>query len=162
MTNFDLSTYIRWLKPQQHHPNPKQSSPPISSFFPIDTPPNNNTLQSSNDNLHFPIFQPLNNDDTNNNVIIPTAPQTSPRTALGLLLKSSLFKHLVEKNIVNNVNEEEYYSNDEEARGLLSFAHSNNPYLDLHYPCQGTTNLSLSTSLHYSTLPSHKFRTCLK
>ncbi|XP_038885870.1 AP2-like ethylene-responsive transcription factor At1g16060 [Benincasa hispida] len=44
VTNFDLSSYIRWLKPQ-HNPNHKQPSSPISSF-PIDTP-NNNTLHLS-------------------------------------------------------------------------------------------------------------------
>uniref|UniRef100_A0A0A0KJ57 AP2/ERF domain-containing protein n=1 Tax=Cucumis sativus TaxID=3659 RepID=A0A0A0KJ57_CUCSA len=151
VTNFDLSTYIRWLKPQTN-PNPKQQlSPPISSsLFPIDYN-TNNTLKSSNNDLHFPIFQSINNDD--NNVIIPTNPQTSPRTALGLLLKSSLFKHLVEKNIVN-VNEEED-PKDNEVRGLLDFVDDSNinPYFNLHYPCQGTTNLSLSTTpFHFSTL----------
>ncbi|XP_022946897.1 ethylene-responsive transcription factor WRI1-like [Cucurbita moschata] len=122
VTNFELSSYIRWLKP-----NPMQPSPPLS--FSIDT----NT--------------------TSNNAFIPTAPQTSPRTALGLLLKSSLFKHLMEKNVVNvngNAEMEEEYSMDE-GRALLSFVEPN-PYLHLQYSCQGTTNLSLSTPFHYSAL----------
>lgn len=156
MTNFDLNTYIRWLKPQTNpnqNPNPKQQlSPPIiSSLFPIDYN-TDNTLKSSNKDLRFPIFQSINNDH-DNDVIIPTTPQTSPRTALGLLLKSSLFKHLVEKNIVNANNEEED-PKDNEVRGLLDFVDdSNNPYFNLHYPCLGTTNLSLSTTpFHFSTL----------
>uniref|UniRef100_A0A9I9DKE0 AP2/ERF domain-containing protein n=1 Tax=Cucumis melo TaxID=3656 RepID=A0A9I9DKE0_CUCME len=156
VTNFDLNTYIRWLKPQTNpnqNPNPKQQlSPPIiSSLFPIDYN-TDNTLKSSNKDLRFPIFQSINNDH-DNDVIIPTTPQTSPRTALGLLLKSSLFKHLVEKNIVNANNEEED-PKDNEVRGLLDFVDdSNNPYFNLHYPCLGTTNLSLSTTpFHFSTL----------
>ncbi|KAG7029983.1 AP2-like ethylene-responsive transcription factor BBM2, partial [Cucurbita argyrosperma subsp. argyrosperma] len=122
VTNFELSSYIRWLKP-----NPMQPSPPLS--FSIHT----NT--------------------TSNNAFIPTAPQTSPRTALGLLLKSSLFKHLMEKNVVNvngDAEMEEEYSMDE-GRALLSFVEPN-PYLHLQYSCQGTTNLSLSTPFHYSAL----------
>lgn len=110
MTNFDLSSYIRWLKPggkaadeqQQASMAPRSALLPLPpdyimgedskpSIFPSTTPYAAEFLGSK---WKQDIFErkPSINPGMNNS---PSAP--SP-TALGLLLRSSVFRELVEKN----------------------------------------------------------------
>ncbi|KAG8382521.1 hypothetical protein BUALT_Bualt05G0086100 [Buddleja alternifolia] len=96
VTNFDLSTYIRWLRPQ-----PQNNSPLLT--------PQNAILQQKlimndqdgfSNSTSFAINNPAISEK--HEIIerkMPLSPcnnATSP-TALGLLLRSSLFKELVEK-----------------------------------------------------------------
>lgn len=122
VTNFDLSTYITRLKPQTQTQTQTQLP-----------------QQQSNNNIHhqFPIFhQPINN--INN--VLPTAARqasSSPSSALGLLFKSSLFKHLLQNNLLgdhssqSDEDEDDHnYNNDEPKHEELPAAAS---YLQLEY-----------------------------
>ncbi|KAF3431415.1 hypothetical protein FNV43_RR26146 [Rhamnella rubrinervis] len=112
VTNFDLSTYIRWLRPGA---NPLASQEPTSSTaVPLTHP----VLTSSNlipmkEITQHPVFHcdpfTVNDLDTSKqHDIFQTQPplrtctqsssSSSSPTALGLLLKSSIFRQLVEKN----------------------------------------------------------------
>ncbi|KAF9673894.1 hypothetical protein SADUNF_Sadunf10G0071400 [Salix dunnii] len=106
ITNFDLSTYIRWLKPEASLPAPQESKPtsaplPMTAFsnhFPSEKPTQLSVLQmdpSLIDNLNTPKHEGIFHRKT-----LPVGPLTksSASTALSLLFKSSIFKDLVEKN----------------------------------------------------------------
>ncbi|XP_011021597.1 PREDICTED: AP2-like ethylene-responsive transcription factor At1g79700 [Populus euphratica] len=118
VTNFDLSTYIRWLKPEASLPAPQESKPasgppPMATFsnhLPIEKPTQLSVLQmdpSLIDNLSTP-----KNEDVFHRKTLPASPLTrsSSSTALSLLFKSSIFKELVEKNL--NTTCEETEEND--------------------------------------------------
>ncbi|KAK8652464.1 hypothetical protein V6N13_126496 [Hibiscus sabdariffa] len=104
VTNFDLSNYIRWLKPNESLPlmaaeaepetltsqcmSPMEEyKPSFNQFFAaadyLNTSSNKEFLESSK--IHV----------TNSNN------KCSSTTALGLLLRSSIFRELVEKNVAN-------------------------------------------------------------
>jgi hypothetical protein len=120
VTNFDLSTYIRWLKPRTntslaaHEPQaitepqtmasptgytPREESkslffhtnPLLTSDY-LDSPPKQEVLQSKT----------------------PLKSSSTTTTALGLLLRSSIFKELVEKN--SNLSEDD--SDGEEPKNI--------------------------------------------
>ncbi|XP_061355275.1 AP2-like ethylene-responsive transcription factor At1g16060 [Gastrolobium bilobum] len=94
VTNFDLSRYIKWLKPNHNNNNDNNI---ISSNL-IDSNPNCNTNFTPNPNEEqginfFHSQQPFNN--------VEEATLTQPRpaaatSALGLLLQSSKFKEMME------------------------------------------------------------------
>ncbi|KAL9352791.1 hypothetical protein Peur_055471 [Populus x canadensis] len=120
VTNFDLSTYIRWLKPEASlpAPQPQESKPasdplPMATFsnhLPSEKPTQLSVLQidpSLMDNLNTP-----KNEDIFHRKTLPVSPLTrsSSSTALSLLFKSSIFKELVEKNL--NTTSEEIEEND--------------------------------------------------
>ena len=108
MTNFDLSTYIGWLKPEAntslatHEPqailepqtlmsptNYTSKEEPQSLFF--------HSNSSATDYLKSP---QQNSDIFESKIPINSCNKSSPPTALGLLLRSSVFKELVEKNSI--------------------------------------------------------------
>ncbi|KAG6759397.1 hypothetical protein POTOM_035873 [Populus tomentosa] len=118
VTNFDSSTYIRWLKPEASLPAPQESKPaseplPMATFsdhLPSEKPTQLSVLQmdpSLIDNLNTP-----KNEDVFHRKTLPVSPLTrsSSSTALSLLFKSSIFKELVEKNL--NATSEEIEEND--------------------------------------------------
>lgn len=132
VTNFDISTYVRWLKPAAggnshnpafHEPKPiLEYSPPTSSLLSnhILTEGHQITdLSIFNDSNPFPLQDrdiPKKQDSFQANIksSLPFSPCTkssssSSPTALSLLLRSSVFKELVEKNPNNSaeVNTEE-------------------------------------------------------
>ncbi|XAR71230.1 hypothetical protein NMG60_11028398 [Bertholletia excelsa] len=121
VTNFDLSNYIRWLKPGLNSPAagagaqdlPKMGDPPPllqpsafasehqdSQFFLLNSSPN-----FAIDDLNYPQKQEESAFETKFPTRSSSAKSSSSPTALGLLLRSSLFRELVEKN--SNVLEEE-------------------------------------------------------
>lgn len=124
VTNFDLSTYIRWLKPEAAG-NPigglesevatePQTVPPITNYAPTDQDQSpflntgyaSNFMISDNDLKYLPskpevVFQSKTPLLSSPGIYTKSA---SP-TALGLLLQSSVFRELVEKN--SNVSEDE-------------------------------------------------------
>ncbi|KAL6190021.1 hypothetical protein ACLB2K_036422 [Fragaria x ananassa] len=125
VTNFDLSTYIRWLRPAG--PNPLVAN---SHEQPKPNILNSNKNNPSKEERQIPIFTPNNSfavediDTTRTRDIFemqntkpPISPSGTPKslsnspTALSLLLKSSIFKDLVEKNL----NEENEESDDEKS-----------------------------------------------
>ncbi|KAL7094757.1 hypothetical protein ACP275_11G124400 [Erythranthe tilingii] len=97
VTNFDLSSYIQWLKPQENN----SSSPTEEETKPLFT-------QSRGAFSSFHTAEKLHDGRK-----IPSTSYGKPSspTALGLLLRSSVFKELVEKN--SNLSEEESSDDDE-------------------------------------------------
>ncbi|XP_012082982.1 AP2-like ethylene-responsive transcription factor At1g16060 [Jatropha curcas] len=101
VTNFDLSTYIRWLKPGVAANEPEtilepSMFPSTDNYIPIEEnkPSFFNITQFSSDCLNSPkrpeVFQ--------NKISSSPYQKTSSPTALSLLLRSSIFRELVEKN----------------------------------------------------------------
>ncbi|CAN0925897.1 AP2-like ethylene-responsive transcription factor AIL5 [Linum grandiflorum] len=135
VTNFDLSTYIRWLKPESDIiPSEQQQieskldlesfplaattdSTPSMAYFPSEkaTTPlrildnlNENPLeqqqQQQQQMFHAkPMFNlAIKNSSSSSSLLSLPSPTTPSPSALGLLLKSSVFKQLVEKNLNSN------------------------------------------------------------
>lgn len=114
VTNFDLSTYIRWLKPGANPPPPPQESkptfePPSMATFSNHIPREKATTQlsilQSNPYIIDDLNTPNQEDIFQRKLPISPCTKSSSPTALGLLLKSSVFKELVEKNL-NTINED--------------------------------------------------------
>ncbi|KAK6922061.1 AP2/ERF domain [Dillenia turbinata] len=109
VTNFDLSTYIRWLRPGTNPVDPQEPRLMIESQ-PVQTNSN-----PTSDEPELPFFHPnpFPLDDLNSPPKEETFPPEKPvmantksaPTALGLLLRSSVFRELVEKN--SNPDDEE-------------------------------------------------------
>ena len=129
VTNFDLSTYIRWLRSNANS-NPSQDpTTPTTNSQSIQTTPNHpNPVEdigfSFNSNP-FSMEKPCNIFPQKQELIerkMPISPSnksltsssssSSSPTALGLLLRSSMFKELVEKNSNSNASDEEMEGND--------------------------------------------------
>ncbi|KAK8657593.1 hypothetical protein V6N13_035824 [Hibiscus sabdariffa] len=117
VTNFDLSTYIRWLKPgandalvsdQIKTTSASKPPPPTSNFFPTEQ---TNGLPLFNSNTLI-AEEPI---DTQKKAIVSHCPNSSsfPSTALSLLLRSSMFNKLVEQNLNANYDENEEYDTKE-------------------------------------------------
>ncbi|KAK0573590.1 hypothetical protein LWI29_010348 [Acer saccharum] len=125
VTNFDLSTYIRWLKPggAPDHPlvpsfqeqnstlmEPHHHHQPMINHVTRDqTITTDLSIFNSNPFVVEPV--PLN---TRNQDMFQTKMSSSSNsspTALSLLLRSSVFKELVEKNNLNASNNKEAHNN---------------------------------------------------
>ncbi|KAM7491027.1 hypothetical protein LguiA_033948 [Lonicera macranthoides] len=125
VTNFDLSTYIRWLRSSANS-NPSQD-PTTTNSQPIqmtqDRPNpvedigfsfNPNSFSMKKPGNIFPQKQELIERKmpiSPSNKSLTSSSSSSP-TALGLLLRSSMFKELVEKNSNSNASDEEMEGND--------------------------------------------------
>nr|XP_016474865.1 PREDICTED: ethylene-responsive transcription factor CRF4-like [Nicotiana tabacum] len=116
VTNFDLSTYIRWLKPGA---NSQMSFQDIRS--------ENQAIQMNTNDMINPINDPKfpfsSNYFTTTRETLPPIPQSqepierkmplspcnksSSPTALSLLLRSSMYRELVEKNSTTTASEKE-------------------------------------------------------
>ena len=91
VTNFDLSRYIKWLKPNQNNPMEEQPISPSPKLDPNLTP---------NPNPDFGISF-LSHPQTSTTAACSEPPLTQTRppiasSALGLLLQSSKFKEMME------------------------------------------------------------------
>ncbi|KAI3462954.1 hypothetical protein Pfo_019617 [Paulownia fortunei] len=105
ITNFDLSSYIRWLKPEDYTSVPAQETKPST-----DSPALLSPFQAGQESLSPRLKRRAFSEDDlfkqerfARKVPISPGSRSSP-TALGLLLRSSIFRELVEKN--SNVLEE--------------------------------------------------------
>ncbi|XP_030514020.1 AP2-like ethylene-responsive transcription factor At1g79700 [Rhodamnia argentea] len=106
VTNFDLSSYIRWLKPGPNNSHASQkleltlhSEPaaPTSSNHVHGEEESKPSIFLRSDSFVFDdLAAPMKQDASTSAVCIST--KSTPPTALGLLLKSSIFRELVEKN----------------------------------------------------------------
>ncbi|KAK2966931.1 hypothetical protein RJ640_002116 [Escallonia rubra] len=104
VTNFDLSTYIRWLKPgantqvsaQEQKTNAdSQAVPPCNFTLREESQPFfSHTKAFAVDDLRSPIKQEV----LQRKFPATSCNKSSSPTALGLLLRSSIFRELVEKN----------------------------------------------------------------
>ncbi|XVF47857.1 hypothetical protein PTKIN_Ptkin03bG0144200 [Pterospermum kingtungense] len=96
VTNFDLSRYIKWLKPNQanteSNPNPNPN---------MDTTATSTVTPNSNQELNLSFFGNNNQQQLQASTVpsetLPTQPRPANATsALGLLLQSSKFKEMME------------------------------------------------------------------
>ncbi|KAL2343425.1 hypothetical protein Fmac_004710 [Flemingia macrophylla] len=112
VTNFDLSTYIRWLRPGTH-PTSEDQKPSIDphSFTTSNSIQTKGNIALSNFNMHS--FRSGELDITKkrdfSKYLTPLSPcnKASSPTALGLLLKSSVFRELVQRNLNSSGEEAE-------------------------------------------------------
>ncbi|KAL2502421.1 AP2-like ethylene-responsive transcription factor [Forsythia ovata] len=88
VTNFDLSRYLKWLKPNNDDTNKSNST--------VDTnlPPNSNHVSSGSASLDH-LEPPLDND----NAALSQPRANTATSALGLLLQSSKFKEMMEMTL---------------------------------------------------------------
>ncbi|KAL4379407.1 hypothetical protein GQ457_02G019710 [Hibiscus cannabinus] len=107
VTNFDLSNYVRWLKPNEPEPVtlPSQCSTPREEY----NKPSFNHLFAAD------CFNSSSNSEflESGKIHAMNSNKCSSTTALGLLLRSSVFRELVEKNVAN-VAEAESGTTDED------------------------------------------------
>ena len=110
VTNFDLSTYIRWLRPGEHYTASQEQKPStdpkkFTTSNPIQT---KGTTEASNFNFHpFPageLDSTKKQDFSKCRTPLSPSNKSSSPTALGLLLKSSVFRELMQRNL-NSANE---------------------------------------------------------
>ncbi|WRX22113.1 AP2/ERF domain - like 10 [Theobroma cacao] len=119
VTNFDLSTYIRWLKPGTNNPvaadeslgmTEPESVPLASSYSPREESKPSFYHSFATEYLNSPQKQEV----VEGKIPVNSYNKTSSPTALGLLLRSSIFRELVEKNA--NVSEDESTDADDEPK----------------------------------------------
>ncbi|KAJ8750400.1 hypothetical protein K2173_014315 [Erythroxylum novogranatense] len=147
VTNFDLSTYIRWLKPgvaaqvaaneQQAIVEDFQKLPAFNSYIHSEE-----SIQSFFDSnqVTAEYFNPPQKPEILQNKISLQSNKTSSPTALGLLLRSSIFKELVEKN--SNVSEDsEVDGDDMKIRPQTSSDHDYNGFF-----CEGINDIPFAFS----------------
>ncbi|KAF5958527.1 hypothetical protein HYC85_005752 [Camellia sinensis] len=150
VTNFDLSSYIRWLQPGANNPiavqeqqmNTESQSDPSSNFS------SGEEFQSllfhvdnfSVDDLNFPQKQEV----IERKFPVSKYAESSSPTALGLLLRSSVFKELVEKN--SNVFEDEI--DGEDTKHQLQMG-SDDEYARLLYDGNGDSPFVLSSNREF-------------
>lgn len=144
MTNFELSSYIRWLKPRANSSVPlqelkasTQSQEALSplclskkshfSYLPVKTCKTNPVATSMQDEFR-------------RSAAFGSCRKSSSPTALGLLLRSSVFKELVEKN--SNLSGEE--SDDENTNNLQQSNEGGDMFYNLPF--------SLSSNSHWIEL----------
>ncbi|XP_007216881.2 ethylene-responsive transcription factor ERF037 [Prunus persica] len=103
VTNFDLSSYIRWLKPTADDPIATQepdtvAEPQNMPFMANSYIPTQESFSHTNpfasDYMNYPRKQEV----IGSNIPLNTGSKSSSPTALGLLLQSSIFRELVQKN----------------------------------------------------------------
>lgn len=97
VTNFDLSRYIKWLKPNNNTTTTKSNPNPNPN---VDTH-NIATSSNHNDSVSSPTLPPLQQlpDTTTNTAALIQPRPTTATSALGLLLQSSKFKELMEMTL---------------------------------------------------------------
>lgn len=162
MTNFDLSTYIRWLRPVSsslaaQEPKPAPVTPTIISspltaspyFIPTNEKPdlsifnlNPFTLEDLETSKPHDIFQR----QTPNS---PCSNSSSP-SALGLLFKSSVFRELVEKNLSAE-------SEENEGSDIKNLPQMKNNHFDM-ISYDGIGNMSSTSSSSSYALPGLESR----
>ncbi|KAK8672593.1 hypothetical protein V6N13_110958 [Hibiscus sabdariffa] len=114
VTNFDLSNYVRWLKPNE--PLPMAAEPePVTLPSQCSTPREEYNKPSFNHLFAAECFNSSSNNEflESGKIHAMNSNKCSSTTALGLLLRSSVFRELVEKNVAN-VAEAESGTTDED------------------------------------------------
>ncbi|XVE83839.1 hypothetical protein DITRI_Ditri16bG0119900 [Diplodiscus trichospermus] len=136
VTNFDLSTYIRWLKPGTN--NPVAANEPVamaepesvkltSSYSPVEESKPSFFHSFATDNY---LNSPQKQEVFESKIPVNSYNKSSSPTALGLLLRSSIFRELVEKNA--NVSEDESTDGDDEPKNQQAAA-SDDEFAGLFY-----------------------------
>ncbi|TQD86933.1 hypothetical protein C1H46_027550 [Malus baccata] len=147
VTNFDLSSYIRWLKPKagdtiatqelEAVTEPQNMPFMANGYIPADETSFSHTNPFASDYLNSPRNQEVTRSSTNLN----TGSKSSSPTALGLLLQSSIFRELVQKN--SNLSEDD--STDDEEPKNQPQAGSDDEYGGIFYAGTGENPLVCSS-----------------
>ncbi|TYI30757.1 hypothetical protein ES332_A05G409800v1 [Gossypium tomentosum] len=135
VTNFDLSTYIRWLKPNESLPMAVEPEPvilPSQASTPGEESKPSVNHSSTADYLNSSPKQVVES-----KIHVMNSNKCSSTTALGLLLRSSIFRDLVEKNVAN-VCEDESGSPDENEEKNKHLAGNDDEFCELFYNGIGT------------------------
>ncbi|MBA0571869.1 hypothetical protein Golob_002238 [Gossypium lobatum] len=135
VTNFDLSTYIRWLKPNESLPMAVEPEPvtlPSQASTPREESKPSFNHSSTADYLKSSPKQVVES-----KIHVMNTNKCSSTTALGLLLRSSIFRDLVEKNLAN-VCEDESGSTDEDEEKNKHLAGNDDEFCGLFYDGIGT------------------------
>ncbi|PWA83731.1 AP2/ERF domain-containing protein [Artemisia annua] len=119
VTNFDLSTYIRWLKPGPQtpaaceEPQTQRVLPvlPFNNFGMVDEPVQ--PFLNYNNSIMVETSLPQKQEVSETNFPFSPTTKSSP-TALGLLFQSSIFRDLVQKNL--NCSDEEDDAEDKKCQ----------------------------------------------
>ncbi|KAL1338082.1 hypothetical protein AAHE18_10G185300 [Arachis hypogaea] len=143
VTNFDLSSYIRWLKPsggniselkQESEVTPKSQTVVSQTHSPIEGSKSLAVHTFSPDYLDLP----QNHEIFENKTFQFSSNKSSSPTALSLLLRSSIFRELVEKNLnmcgdetdgEDKKDQRPQITSDDELGGIFYDGISNLPYL---------------------------------
>ncbi|KAF5205986.1 Ap2-like ethylene-responsive transcription factor bbm2 [Thalictrum thalictroides] len=133
VTNFDLSTYIRWLRPGGNASVTSQEPQPKAEPQMISEPSFNHTNTSY-------LVSPLKQEHFSTNLPFCSSSKSSSPTALSLLLRSTIFQELVEKN--SSASSEEIdggtpqNGSDDEYGGIFY-----NTIVDIPYVCSNSESL---------------------
>ncbi|CAI9758638.1 unnamed protein product [Fraxinus pennsylvanica] len=151
VTNFDLSTYIRWLRPGANNLvsaqelNLSQESqallPPFRSC--------EESLSPCSKTRAFNVDDPSKMEKFERKISVSPCSKSSSPTALGLLLQSSIFRELVEKN--SNSSEE----NDDENTKIMLEVSRDDEYGGIFYDGIADIPLVLSSNGHGIELQGH-------
>ncbi|XP_052189995.1 AP2-like ethylene-responsive transcription factor At1g79700 [Diospyros lotus] len=149
VTNFDLSSYIRWLKPAAANVNIEETQEVLSLNFSSgeEYPSSVGDQISSTQRQEIP----------ERKFPVSSSTKASSPTALGLLLRSSMYRELVEKN--STVSEDEDDERDTERQGEM--ISSNNGYAGIFCDGNGGIPFVFSSSFHDVELEGD-FYLCLK
>lgn len=145
VTNFDLSTYIKWLKPGCNNHNPTTSHEDLThlaSQIPQETSSSNHyekpefSFTAANTFACATLAIPQKQQVIERKMpLSPNCNKSSSPTALSLLLRSSMFREMVEKtsndhgNELKIINESDQQGGEEEELEEEGFSFfSNNPY----------------------------------
>lgn len=95
VTNFDLSRYIKWLRPNQTDPNNSNGIRTNLDLNPLPNPSQDPGLSflSNNQNQQ----QPESSSSGETTTSVPPPPRGTASSALGLLLQSAKFKEMMER-----------------------------------------------------------------
>ncbi|XP_052189996.1 AP2-like ethylene-responsive transcription factor At1g79700 [Diospyros lotus] len=126
VTNFDLSTYIDWLKPGANAAQEQQMKSTESDALPSSSFSSQDEYQSSLCGNAFStnsLASPHRQQVVESKFPVNSHTRSSSPTALGLLLRSSLYRELVEKNFRASEYEDEDRGNknqqDDEYSGIF-------------------------------------------
>ncbi|XVF60466.1 hypothetical protein PTKIN_Ptkin08bG0049200 [Pterospermum kingtungense] len=138
VTNFDLSTYIRWLKPETNNAVAANEFQAITEPEPVQLTSSYSPIEESKPSLfyHSSATDYMNYSPQKQEVLETRTPlnsynKSSSPTALGLLLRSSMFQELVEKNA--NVSEDESSTTDADDEAKNQHAGSDDEFGGLFY-----------------------------
>ncbi|KAG8501580.1 hypothetical protein CXB51_003927 [Gossypium anomalum] len=135
VTNFDLSTYIRWLKPNESLPMAVEPEPVTLPSQP--STPREESKPSVNHSSTADYLNSSPKQVVESKIHVMNSNKYTSTTALGLLLRSSIFRDLVEKNVAN-VCEDESGSTDEDEEKNKHLAGNDDEFCGLFYDGIGT------------------------
>ncbi|KAA3455997.1 AP2-like ethylene-responsive transcription factor [Gossypium australe] len=116
VTNFDLSSYVGWLRPgmTNNYRIAANETPATVEPESVQSTSCYSPIEESKPSIHYPFAADYFDSPQKQQHVetkLPVSYKSSSPTALSLLLRSSVFRELVEKN-ANNVSEDESSNSD--------------------------------------------------